>query len=77
MSASRQPGEPCQKSAMDMPTDTLPDNRIRAEIAKLMAETAKLNAEAAKSSRERWWYPVALAVAASGATAAIIKVFAG
>lgn len=41
-----------------------------------MAETVKLNAEAAKYSRERWWYPVALAVGAAGATAAIIKVFA-
>ena len=35
----------------------LADDRMRAEIAKLIAETGKLNAETAKINRERYWIP--------------------
>jgi len=41
------------------------DEKMRAEIGKLMAETSKINTE-------NHWYP---AVIASGATLAIVKVF--
>lgn len=36
---------------------TIQDDKVRAEIAKLIAETSKLNAETAKISRERFWIP--------------------
>lgn len=68
-------------NAMDLPTEALPDSRIRAEIAKLMAETvklgaeqAKLNAEAAKMQRERSWYPAIAITTAAGAGAALFAV---
>ena len=68
---------------MDIPTEALPDDRIRAEIGKLMAETVKLaaeqrklNAEATKMARESAWYPVVLMTAALGAGAALAKLLA-
>lgn len=58
------------------PTTTIPlaDERIHAEIGKLMAETVKLNAEAAKMTRERTWYPSVVIATAAGAGAAIAGV---
>lgn len=52
---------------------TLEQEKIAAEIAKLMAETAKLN-------KETFWYPLVMAVGLVGgiatATVAIVKLFA-
>ena len=76
-------------NAMELPADQLPEARARVEILRWQAETAKYTAESAKLAaereklfteslkleRERWWYPIALAITASGVTAAIIKVF--
>lgn len=56
------------------PTVPLADERIHAEIGKLMAETVKLNAEAAKMTRERAWYPGVVIATAAGAGAAIAGV---
>lgn len=55
---------------------TLADDKMRAEIAKLMAETAKI-------SRETVWHPIAVGAtaaaaligASAGLTAVIIKMF--
>lgn len=76
-------------NVMDLPADQLTEARARVEILRWQAESAKFDAErsklaaereklfteALKLERERWWYPLALTIAASGATAAIIKVF--
>ena len=35
----------------------LADDKMRAEIAKLISETSKLNAETAKLTSERFWIP--------------------
>lgn len=57
---------------MSTPTP-LEQEKIAAEIAKLMAETAKLN-------KETFWYPLVMAVGLIGgiatATVAIVKLFA-
>ncbi|MEG4643446.1 hypothetical protein EQ718_13990 (plasmid) [Paracoccus versutus] len=61
-------------SDVDMTTaeQSLADDKMRAEIAKLIAETSKINAEAR-------WYPLAVATglvgAIAGLTAFIIKLF--
>ena len=61
-------------SDADMTTaeQSLADDKMRAEIAKLIAETSKINAEAR-------WYPLAVATglvgAIAGLTAFIIKPF--
>lgn len=64
---------------MDIPNEGLPDNRIRAEIAKLMADTVKLadeqrrlNALDAGQAPERWWYFALGAAAGVGATVAFV-----
>ncbi len=51
--------KPASKGEIDMTTaeQVIQDDKVRAEIAKLIAETAKLNAETAKISRERFWIP--------------------
>ena len=46
----------------------LADDKMRAEIAKLMAETSKIN-------REFQWYPFVMLTAAVAATATIVKLF--
>lgn len=46
----------------------LADDRMRAEIAKLIAETAKIN-------REFQWYPFMVMSATIAATAMIVKLF--
>ena len=47
---------------------TLLDDKMRAEIAKLIAETAKLNAE-------NRWYPLVVGSGATLAIVAIVKIF--
>lgn len=42
---------------MTQSEQALADDRMRAEIAKVIAETSKLHAETAKISRERFWIP--------------------
>jgi len=47
---------------------TLADDKMRAEIAKLLAETSKINAEAR-------WYPFVATAALFGAAIAVVKIF--
>lgn len=47
----------------------LVDDRMRAEIAKLIAETAKINAEAR-------WYPYIVVATVLAGIAALLKLFA-
>lgn len=65
---------------------TIADDKMRAEIAKLMAETTKINseipaftaklaAETAKITSERQWYPAVVASGATLAIVAIVKIF--
>jgi hypothetical protein len=49
---------------MTQQEQTISDDKVRAEIAKLVAETSKINGE-------NRWYP---AVVASGATLAIVAI---
>ena len=46
----------------------LRDEKIQAEIAKLMAETSKINAEAR-------WYPFIATAGLFGAAIAVVKIF--
>lgn len=48
--------------------NTLQDDKIRAEIAKLMAETAKLN-------KETFWHPIMIAAGFIAAIATLVKLF--
>lgn len=50
----------------------LADDRMRAEIAKLIAETAKLNAETVKITSERFWIPFTIFATTFGAVTAIV-----
>ncbi|MCR9124349.1 MAG: hypothetical protein NXH91_18980 [Phyllobacteriaceae bacterium] len=50
----------------------LADDKMRAEIAKLIAETAKLSAETGKINRERYWIPFTIF---AGVVVAAISVF--
>lgn len=58
-------------TSMTTAEQTLSDDKMRAEIAKLIAETSKINATA-------HWYPLAVAIglvgAIAGLTAIIIKI---
>jgi hypothetical protein len=56
------------KEGSDMDDDTLTNEKIRAEIAKLMAETSKINSE-------NKWYPAIIASSATLAIVAIVKLF--
>ena len=72
-------------ATIDNTNETLSDDRIRAEINKLLAEQLKLNAEqqklmaeqqkfnaeSAKMTRERTWYPAVVIATAAGAGAAL------
>ena len=60
------------RSGFDLPMtaaeQSLADDRMRAEIAKLVAETAKINAEAR-------WYPFIATAGLFGAAIAVVKIF--
>ena len=48
-------------------------SKINAEISKMMAETVKIGAETQKLNKEvKWYVPVLLVGAGSGATLAIV-----
>lgn len=61
---------------MSLQIEPLPDNRIRAEIGKLMAQTMKLSAEQAKfnAESERAWTPIVAVLSAMGVGAAVAVV---
>lgn len=57
-------------TSMTTAEQTIADDKMRAEIAKLVAETAKINAEAR-------WYPFVATAAIFGGALAIAKFFFG
>jgi hypothetical protein len=54
---------------------TIADDKMRAEIAKLIAETSKINIESMKLQTENRWYPFVATAAIFGAALAIAKFF--
>ena len=56
---------------MTVQDQQLADDKMRAEIAKLMAETSKTLEEASKIRRERFWIPFTFA---TGLIVAIVTV---
>lgn len=57
---------------MSLQIEPLPDERIRAEIGKLMAQTVRLADEQAKSNiGETAWLPLVAIMAAAGVGAAL------
>ena len=46
--------------------------KLQAEREKLAAEREKLTIEALKMERERWWYPIVVAITSVGAGAALV-----
>lgn len=65
-------------ASMTTAEQTISDDKMRAEIAKLIAESSKINAETSKINAEARWYPLAVATglvgAVAGLTAIVIKV---
>ena len=57
-------------TSMTTAEQNIADDKMRAEIAKLVAETGKINAEAR-------WYPFVASAAIFGGALAIAKFFAG
>ena len=57
-------------TSMTTAEQSIADDKMRAEIAKLVAETGKINAEAR-------WYPFVASAAIFGGALAIAKFFAG
>ena len=57
-------------ASMNTVEQNIADDKMRAEIAKLVAETAKINAEAR-------WYPFVATAAIFGGALAIAKFFFG
>ncbi|WP_299082992.1 hypothetical protein [uncultured Ruegeria sp.] len=59
----------------------LADDRMRAEIAKLISEASKLNAETSRIYTESRWYPIAVGTGFAGvlltAGVAMAKLFFG
>ena len=53
---------------MTVKEQSIHDDKVRAEIAKLIAETAKIN-------RENHWYPFVVGSGATLALVAIVKLF--
>ena len=53
----------------------LSDDKVRAELAKLVAETSKINAETSKINKENQWYLLIVGSTATLAIAAVVKIF--
>ena len=47
-------------TAMTSAEQNIADDKMRAEIAKLIAESAKINAETGKINAESRWYPLVI-----------------
>lgn len=57
-----------RKNDMTQDQQTIADDKVRAEIAKLVAETAKIN-------KENQWYVAIVASTATLAIVAVVKLF--
>ena len=64
-------------TSMTTAEQNIADDKMRAEIAKLIADAGKINAETGKINAEARWYPFVATAAIFGGALAIAKFFAG